>query len=109
MDAAPKEQWRVSQPAAVAQSEAAVAQGDHRPRADLVAARSLEAAEPLMAARPAPAAAPVAAVAELAVAAPAAADVAAGRLWWLRLLLLWRSLWRRVGEHMISTCGIGSA
>ena len=100
MRAAPKEQWRVSQPAAVAQSEAAVAQGDHRPRADLVAARSLEAAEPLMAARPAPAAAPVAAVAELAVAAPAAAEVVIpaerlrGRLWRLRLLLLWRSLWR---------------
>ena len=73
MDAAPKAQWRVSQPAAVAQSEAAVAQGDHRPRADLVAARSRAAAEPLMAARPAPAAAPVAAVAEVAVAAPAAA------------------------------------
>jgi hypothetical protein len=64
---APKEQWWVSQPAAVAQSEAAVAQGDHRPRADLVAARSLEAAEPLMA-------------------APLRRR--------LRLLLLWRSLRR---------------
>ena len=67
MRVAPKEQWWVSQPAAVAQSEAAVAQGDHRPRADLVAARSLEAAEPLMA-------------------APLRRR--------LRLLLLWRSLRR---------------
>jgi len=67
--AAPKEQWRVSQPAAVAQSEAAVAQGDDRPRAGLVAVRSLEAAGPVMAARPVPAAAPVAVVPAVAVAA----------------------------------------
>ena len=73
MGAAPKEQWRVSQPAAVAQSEAAVAQGDHRPRADLVAARLAQSAEPLMVARLESAVAPVAAVAEIAAAAPAAA------------------------------------
>ena len=71
MAAVLREQWRVSQPAAVAQWEAAVAQRDQRPRADLVAGRSLEAAELLMAAGPA--AAPVAAVAELVAAAPAAA------------------------------------
>ena len=42
------------------------------------------------------AAAPVAAVAEVVAAAPAAAEVGwlRGRLWRLRLLLLWRSLWR---------------
>ena len=73
MAAVLREQWRVSQPAAVAQWEAAVAQRDQRPRADLVAGRSLEAAELLMAAGPAGAAAPVAAVAELVAAAPAAA------------------------------------
>jgi hypothetical protein len=73
VDAAPRGQWWVSQPAVAGQSEAAVAQGDHRPRADLVAARLAQSAEPLMVARLESAVALVAAVAGVAVAAPLAA------------------------------------
>jgi hypothetical protein len=77
---APREQWRVSQPAGVGRSAAAVAEGDQRPpRADLVAARLAQSAEPLMAARPAPAAPPVAAAAVAAAAPAAAAEQVASR------------------------------
>ena len=74
--AAPKEQWRLSQLAAVAQSEAAASEGDYWPRADLVAARQLAAAPDVAAAEVA-AAAPDAAAAEVAAAVPDAAGVVA--------------------------------